>query len=293
MPPPIPTTLLAILLCTAAHAQQISKGRIIFSSQAADYNSSELYVVNSDATGMRQITYANKQIDIPSCFGNRIAYMQRVDTSQAYNIQITGINGGAAKTLITNSGVCNPKWRPDGQLIAYEYYLVSGDFHNGTQEIWVMDSSGNNKHKLVPNARHPYWYADGSKLLFTRDYEVYSKDIKTGKEQQLTHLRVQDYSAKWPAISPDGKKLAFKVYKGTQPMDAKGIMVIDLATGAQKIIPDTDMPYWTSDSRYLLCSSRPRDNSHSQILMVNIDTGAKTNITTNDRSNDFPAWVNE
>ena len=283
--------LIAFLFCTSTFAQQIPKGKIIFASWALDNKTSELYVKDINSSSTKQLTHNDKLIGQSSTFKDRVVYMQ--EDSAGVDFFVSNVDGKAVKSLHKINGGCRPKWSPDGQWIAYEYYLVSGDFHNGTQEIWVMDSSGNNKRSLVPNARHPYWYADGSKLLFTSDYEVYSKDIKTGKEQQLTHLRAQDYSAKWPAISPDGKKLAFKVYKGTQPMDAKGIMVINLATGAQKIIPDTDMPYWTSDNHYMLCSSRPRDYSHSQILIVNIDTGEKTPITSNDRSNDFPAWVNE
>ena len=275
------------LFCTSAFAQNIPKGKVIFSSGTPKNNFYDLFIVNSDGTGIQPVTNAHALTDLSDVYQRRLVYMQRVDTTMKYNIIISGIDGSNTKTILSNQVVCSPKWSPDGAMIVYEYYPPLA------QDIWAMDSNGNNRHLLVHHARHPYWYADGRKLLFTRNYEVYSKNIKTGKEQQLTHLRAQDYSAKWPAISPDGKKLAFKVYKGTQPMDARGIMVIDLATGAQKIIPDTDMPYWTSDNHYMLCSSRPRDYSHSQILIVNIDTGEKTPITSNDRSNDFPAWVNE
>ncbi len=279
-------TLIACLLCIVAHAQHAPKGKILYSSFSKVGND-QLCLSNSDGSDVTTITDGDKDIDFSSNFRNRVVYMQRVGTGQSYDIQVINIKGGAAKTLIANSGICNPKWSPNGKWIAYEYY------HDTKQEIWVMDSNGNNKRMLVANARHPYWYSDGRKLLFTRDYEVHSKDIKTGKEQQLTHLRAHDYSAKWPAISTDGKKLAFKVYKGTSPMDAKGIMVIDLASGTQKIIPDTDMPSWTADPNYILCSSRPRDYAPSQILMVNIATGEKTAITNNNKSNDFPVWVNE
>lgn len=283
---------LGLILCfvwTSVFAQ-IPKGRIIFSSYADTGKRSELYVINSNGSNEHQLSHSGKRIDFSDFFQDRIAYMQ-VETDDNYkgygSILVAGTDFTDVVTLIDHKGICNPKWQPGGKLIAYEYYPDT------SMEIWVMDSDGKNKHKLICNSRHPYWSADGAQLLFTRDGKVFSFDMKKGKETQLTHLTDKTYFAKWPAISPDGKKIAFKVYDEKKGGVEAGIMVLDLGNGSTKIIPRCDIPYWTSDNKYIVCSCKPEKSVNDQIVIVNIETGEKTFITHNKRSNYFPAWVRE
>jgi len=277
---------ISFIVCTiwTSAFAQLPKGRIIFSSGADTGNKSELYIINSDGSNEHQLSHSGKRIDMSDNFQGRITYMQHEDSAKEWNILVSDMNFKDVKALTVHEGICNPKWQPGGKLIAYEYYPDT------SQEIWVMDSDGKNKRKLVGNSRHPYWSADGSQLLFTRDGEVFSFDMKKGTETQLTHLTDKQYFAKWPAISPDNKKIAFKVYYQKKYYD--GIMVLDLKNGGEKLIAGCDIPYWTSDNRYIVCSCRPGKEENNQIAIVNVETGEKTFITNDQRSNFFPAWVN-
>ena len=166
------------ILCTLCFyvSGQVPKGRIIFSSTIAnDKNpTAQLFEINSDGTGEHRITFTNKENDLPGYFHNRIVYRQKSGSTSIASILITGIDSGVVKPLIKDKLVCNPKWRGDGKLIAYEYYT------NKQQQIWVMDSNGHNKKMLITNARHPNWSNDNTKIVFTRNYEVYLMNIKTG-----------------------------------------------------------------------------------------------------------------
>jgi Tol biopolymer transport system component len=266
---------------------QVPKGKIIFVS--GQQGASNLYSINSDGAGERQITFSDKQNDLPSVFHNRIVYRQTTEKSNGIaGIMVTGINGGPVKTLIgyeEHKVVCYPKWKPDGALIAYEYYPG-----NNSQEIWVMDSNGNNKHKFIADARHPCWSYDNKKIFFTRNYEIYSMDLETGKQTQLTHMGSEHIPVKFPAISPGGEQLAFVAYYEKYP----AVLVVDLKGNEnRKTIKNCgDTPCWTNDPKYILCECIANNKSW-QIAMVNVETGEKTFITHNNTDNYFPVWVSE
>jgi Tol biopolymer transport system component len=274
------------LSCSYPLLGQVPKGRIVFSARLNDGGDTELYAINSDGSGERQITYPNnKGKDLPSGFHNRIVYRQVEDKkSQRASILITGIDGGLSQPIIENKGVCYPRWSHDGKLIAYENYPG-----NNAQEIWVIDSNGNNNHKLISNARHPCWSYDSETMLFTRDYQVWALDLKKGTEQKLTNP-TRDTVALFPALSPDGKLFAYEGQFGNN----SGIFIADLKTRKiQKFIPRCgDIFFWTDDPEYIACSCLPEHSKAFQIIMVNVMTGAKIPITHNGRDNYMPCWVN-
>jgi Tol biopolymer transport system component len=264
---------------------QAPKGKVIFSSQAEQNGAiADLYEINSDGSNERKITASDKDNDLPSVFNNRIAYRQVEDRKGTASLIIIGTNGEGGKALIEHKFVCAPKLASDGKLIAYENYTEKGP------EIWVMDTNGHSQRRLIKNARHPNW--DGNdKMFFSRELEIYSLNIKNGKEKQLTHLKPTGISCKFPAISPDEKKLAFAGFD--QKRDGKGdIYIMDLKQkGKPRMIEDCDIPCWTNDPKYIVCSCRSKEHDSWQIAMVNVETGKKIFITNNKRSNFFPVWV--
>lgn len=97
-------------------------------------------------------------------------------------------------------------------------------------EIWIMDSRGNNQHKLYEPAglcSAPFFSADGSKVYYIRTvvekeffmrnpdsligYDLYALDLKTRKEQRITF---GDYIHIFKGVcSPDGKRLYYQALR--------------------------------------------------------------------------------
>jgi Tol biopolymer transport system component len=275
------------LSCSYSLFGQVPKGRIVFSSRVSDSSYLELYAINSDGTGERKITSLNnKDKELASVFHNRIVYRQvERKKDQGASLLITGINGGQPKPIIENKGVCYARWSHDGRHIAYENYPG-----NNAQEIWVIDSNGKNNHKLISNARHPYWSYNSETMLFTRAYQIWVLDLKKGTERKLTNVG-KDTVALFPALSPDGKRFAWQGQFG----DNFGIFIADVNSGKiQRFISRCgDMSFWTDDPKYIVCSCLKTGTGNWEIALINIETGEKTYITNNGNGNYEPTWVSE
>lgn len=274
----------ALSLASASSFAQIPKGKIVFASaDTNDRKHCELYMINSDGTGEHRVTHTGKAASLPSVAGNNIVYRLSKNNSDTVDFETADKNGNHILTLIKQQVVCFPRFSPDGLLIAYENYNTS------PSDIWIMDKSGRNQHLLIKNGRHPYWYDGGRKMVFTRDYEIWSIDLKTHTEKQLTHLGGQHIPAKFPTISPDGTTLAFTGYQASPHSIA--VIIVDLETGKQRILDGLTSPWWTNDPHYLVCVGDLGKREGSSIVMVNTTTGKITPITHNGRDNYDPAWV--
>src|ERR687888_1213770 len=92
----------------AAHGRA---GRIVFST------TEDVYVVNGDGTGLRQLTTGPAQEFDPSWSpdGRRVAY--RVDPGLgASDVYVMNADGSGQRRI---AGGISPAWSPDGALIAY------------------------------------------------------------------------------------------------------------------------------------------------------------------------------
>jgi Tol biopolymer transport system component len=277
----IKATIALCLLCHSVFAQP-PKGKVIFASKIADGDFYQLYSINSDGTGEYQLTFANKDADLPSVYKDMIVYRQTEDSkSGACDFMAIGTNGGSSHSLFADGAACYPRWKPDGTLIAFESFTK-----DSKQEIWVIDSNGNNKRRLIKNAWHPCWSRDNKKIAFTRDYEIWTMDLKSKAQQQLTHVKQEGILVKWPALSPDGKQLACVAFYNGKA----ALFIIDLLRGGDpKIIENCSGASWTNDPNYLVCSYNTKYQP-SQIILLNTRTGEKTYVTNNDHPNYFPAW---
>ena len=116
-----------------------------------------------------------------------------------------------------------PQVSPDGTKICYTVDV--GEGRETVRSLWVMDTNGKNRKKLVDHAREPFW-APESKVIgylpqefpkfnvidyYTKGMNFY--DLATGKIEEhpntakLHHL----YN---PSFSPNGKWIAATVHAG-------------------------------------------------------------------------------
>ncbi len=129
----------------------------------------DVYIMNADGTGKRQLT-THGGIDIASSWHlDRIAFTS--DRSGNYDVFIMDEDGSNVQKLTHSaSKEGSPAFSPDGSKIVF----VSDK--NGNYDIFVMDSDGSNVTQLTKTPKDesfPAFSPDGSKIVFVR------KDFRT------------------------------------------------------------------------------------------------------------------
>ncbi|MBP5350335.1 MAG: PD40 domain-containing protein [Fibrobacterales bacterium] len=194
----------------------------------------DLLVQDSSATGLfkkpadRRLTrLADAVHPAFSRDGRSLAYARRDPNSGTFSLWIARLDekgglDGEPKLLVEaprdertgnpavwNFGVLNPKWSPDGSRVAF------GLFDGERRRVAVADTSG--AMRVLPGAggadeRDPDWL-DNSTLVVASDrggvFNLWRVPVEGGIPRQITRMRGGAFS---PAVSPDGKRIAFVGY---------------------------------------------------------------------------------
>ncbi len=152
---------------------------------------------------------------IASCYTcHRISYPVPAGNLSGRSLYTAPVIGGTENgklTRLTTSteSDLNPRFSPDGSLIAY----VSGP--PGSSHIWVMNSDGSNKRQVTSDAgmqAWPEWSPDGSRLVYweynaaTHKYAI--RTIKADGSSKITIIETANIVDR-PAWRPDGQYLAY------------------------------------------------------------------------------------
>lgn len=116
-----------------------------------------------------------------------------------------------------------PQVSPDGTKICFS--VDQGEGRDAVRSLYVMDSDGKNRKKLVENAREPFWSPDGKVIGFLpQEYpkfnvvDYYTKgmsfyDLTTGQiEMHPNNTNI--YHLYNPGFSPNGKWIVSTVHAG-------------------------------------------------------------------------------
>jgi Tol biopolymer transport system component len=119
-----------------------------------------------------------------------------------------------------------PRWSPDGKWIAFDYRP------GARSQIYVMDSNGHSLHQITTDNSNqvvPSWSHDGKSVYFasnrTGNYEVWSRELETGRESQLTHH--QGFA---PEESYDGKTIYYSRFEGA------GLWSVPVEGGEERLV---------------------------------------------------------
>jgi len=115
---------------------------ILFQSHARTTGDIDLWVMNSNGTGIRNVTHSPQSEDTDASFspdGTRIVYSSNYGGLDHANLFVIGVAGGTPTRVTTANGYDGaPTWSPDGSTIAFESSPTDPD---GTQtEIWAIDA---------------------------------------------------------------------------------------------------------------------------------------------------------
>jgi Tol biopolymer transport system component len=195
------------------------------------------YVPSVNASTMAELVYVTREgavtpLDPPQVFhpspnrglslsrdGNRLAL--DVANGTAEDIFIKQLPAGPFSRLTFESPVANrPKWMPDGLSVVY---IASPD--SGSMAVWKKRADGSGAAELV--WRDPRWpileasySSDGEWLIYRggrtlNDRDIYA--IRPGRDSVPIPLVTGPALDDGPALSPDGKWLAYQSNESGRP----------------------------------------------------------------------------
>lgn len=156
-------------------------------------------------------------------------------------LQILDLASGKIRAL-TDSGK-DPSWSPDGRLIAYVKEPTFNAYR--AEEVWVVRPNGESARKLAIGG-FPSWSADGQRVY-----------VHSRQRNKILAIKVDDVDAApqvifdrprswYPAISPDGRRIAFG--------QRGALVIVDRETGkVQQALPVPGsrglLPAWSPDGK--------------------------------------------
>jgi Tol biopolymer transport system component/DNA-binding winged helix-turn-helix (wHTH) protein len=205
----------------------------------------------SSGPAVRRFTTGSQSYSFPSISpdGRTVAYSS--DATGAMEIYTAGFSAGGREVALTNDGGqnMNAEWSPDGQWISYHSRKKGG--------IWIVPSAGGPARRVVDFGSQATWTPDGRRLVFTSDAGgmaaqsiLWSVDRDGGDRRPVTKLGAPRGGHTKPAISPNGRLLAFDVTHGhigtevwTMPINGGEGMKIGEGSVA-RFSPDGTAVYW-------------------------------------------------
>jgi Tol biopolymer transport system component len=227
-----------------------------------------------------------------------IAFMSETETDLYVNGAQSGIfvvnpdeSGVAALVDDPEAFEWDPAWSSDGSRIAF---VLGGEASARPMGLYVADSNGSGVTLVledVTGPTSPSWTPDGRTIVFetglgreqtgSGNRDVFAIDVESGELTRLTDDSARD---EYPALSPDGSRIAFTRQQDgivdIYLMDADGTMVTQLTRGE-----GTDFrPAWSPDGAKIAFE---RD---TDIYVMNADGTGVTSLTDGPAEDRDPIW---
>ena len=186
--------------------------RIAFVSNRRKGLDFEIYLINADGSGLRNLTKGRGGSDsLPawSPDGRKIAFVGWRDLEMG--LHVMNADGSHERQLIkAGPQVPSLAWSPDGRKVLFEQFDKNGP----RSDLYVINANGGGLRNLTRNPAieeyDPAWSPDGRKIAFARWPKapalrgIYLMKADGSGLRRLT--RSYDLN---PAWSPDGRKIAF------------------------------------------------------------------------------------
>lgn len=166
-----------------------------------------------------------------------------------------------------------PSWSPDGRQVAYECYVAGP--HEGGGFFSSLNRGGG-----------PFFTAEAADLCIT--------DLDRHKRVHLISEEGGDWRPSW---SPDGTQIAYLRADGIYLISSKGKdsrRLVQIESPLYKLnweMGEAVVNNWSPEGDVLLFSGCLEHRDHD-VYIVDVETGALTNLTPDSRAEDFaPGWT--
>jgi TolB protein len=263
---------------------------------------SEIFVINADGTGLRQLTNSPRYVDshspvLSSC-GDWLAFLKGSIGEGEAGFAIDTINSnGTNLREIVSSGSSGHSIAPViGKIAFSSYENFSGENPNNDLEIFIINRDGNGLKQLTNfrDACCDYFVGtsisnDGRKVVFeSPQYDDHTVYIANSDGSALQRL-VNGFS---PLISGDGSRVVFKSFAnliGQNPDGSQELFIINVdGTGLRQLTNSTSGDLFSPSisfdgSKVAFASSadllRENPDGNLEIFVVNSDGTGLRQIT--------------
>lgn len=275
--------------------------RIVFQSNRT--GTWHLWIMNADGSCLRQLTHgsANDRTPSWSADGSKILFSsdralvdepsratdRRPERRHIFVLNLAS-SGGPEPTRIERllespEQDIHPTWARDGRSIVFNRAYRLGE--RNVADVMMMDSDGRNPRRVpLPVGMNTFasLTPDGARLVYrgttieTRDgREVENSDIWSAAPDGSDPRRLTDDPEfdGWPAISPDGRTIAFASRRGGGRFQ---LYLMPIAGGEPRRLTLSEtmnhtQPAWAPDSRRLLAYRWVREGGSEIGQIVSLD----------------------
>ena len=193
----------------------------------------------------------------PSSDGRLIAFDSDRDGERG--VYIANRDGTDVRRVSGSGYAAVPSWSPDGKRLAY----VRAEPNNPkVWNLWLLtlgsdkDGSGSKPAERLTRYRigQPWaasWFNDGRRICYAHEDKLIILDLVTGRRREFDSP-VKGRLLRTPAVSPDGSKVVFQVFR-------RGAWMLDVASGSMRRVlsdPSAEEFAWAPDGRRIAFHSR-------------------------------------